>query len=72
MYLSAMNLNGMKSHIWSDLKTAKVLKQLQADGIRSAEHRKQRPLTWTRHHSDRVVWWNGSIEGKVYVSMTKN
>ena len=72
MYLSSLNFNGMHTPVWTDLKTAKHLKQLQADASRAAEHLRQKPLTWTRRHSDRVVWWNGSIDGRIYVTMTKN
>lgn len=72
MYLAHVNFNGRSTPIWTDLKTAMQLKQLEADELRSGEHRRQEFLTWTRHHSDRKVWWNGSIGGKIYVTMTKN
>ena len=72
MYLAHVNFNGRKTPIWTDLKTAMVLKQLEADYLRSRRHLRQEFLTWRRRHSDRKVWWEGVINGEVIVSMTKN
>ena len=54
-----------------DLKTAKYLKQREADRIRLTEHRKQKPLVWERSVQNGLVRWIGTIDGAIYAVLFK-
>ena len=50
-----------------DLKTAKALGQVFVDKNRANAHLRQKPVTWYRTHSDRLIRWFGFIDGHVEV-----
>jgi len=52
-----------------DLRTAKALKQVEADRQRLLEHRKQVPLKWERFHSNKKILWRGYIGNQEYASL---
>ena len=56
-------------NMWVNLKTAKALSQVKADGFRAEEHLKQKALKWERRHSDKKVYWWGFIDDRLYVNL---